>query len=61
MIRAVKCHLCNEPIPLENARTDEHGNAVHQECYVKAIGGAKPLTHEHPPASGGSASRAGRS
>jgi hypothetical protein len=28
------CSLCNEPIELETAKTDEKGNAVHEECYV---------------------------
>ena len=28
------CSLCNEPMELETAKTDEKGNAVHEECYV---------------------------
>ena len=28
------CSLCNQPVPLENAKTDEYGLAVHEECYV---------------------------
>jgi hypothetical protein len=28
------CSICNRRVPLENAKTDEHGLAVHEECYV---------------------------
>ena len=32
------CSLCNEPIELETARTDDYGKAVHEECYEFKIG-----------------------
>ena len=28
------CHICQKPIPLEDAKTDENGKAVHDACYV---------------------------
>jgi hypothetical protein len=28
------CSICNRQVPLEKAKTDEHGLAVHEECYV---------------------------
>jgi hypothetical protein len=28
------CSLCNEPVEVETAKTDEKGNAVHEDCYV---------------------------
>lgn len=28
------CCICAGPIPLETSKTDEQGNAVHEECYV---------------------------
>jgi hypothetical protein len=28
------CSLCNEPVELETAKTDENGSAVHEECYT---------------------------
>jgi hypothetical protein len=28
------CHLCNNPINLEFARTDEDGHTVHEGCYL---------------------------
>jgi hypothetical protein len=32
---AIVCSICAGPIPLEASRTDEHGKAVHEECYVR--------------------------
>jgi hypothetical protein len=29
------CRLCTIPMPLETSKTDEHGKAVHEECYVR--------------------------
>jgi hypothetical protein len=38
MVRPAKptfnCWICNKPINLEKAKTDENGKAVHEECYV---------------------------
>jgi hypothetical protein len=28
------CSLCNEPVDLRTAKTDEHGKPIHEECYV---------------------------
>lgn len=28
------CWVCNKPVKLETAKTDEQGGAVHEECYV---------------------------
>jgi hypothetical protein len=28
------CGICNDPVPLETSKTDEYGQAVHEECYV---------------------------
>ena len=28
------CSLCNEGIELETVKTDEHGKAIHDECYL---------------------------
>jgi hypothetical protein len=30
----LNCFICNEPVSLETTKTDEAGNAVHEECYV---------------------------
>lgn len=37
MASSVRCQLCNEPVTLENARINELGKAVHEECYLKAL------------------------
>jgi hypothetical protein len=28
------CSICDQTVPLEIAKTEEHGLAVHEECYV---------------------------
>ena len=34
------CQICNQPMNISEARTDDRGKAVHGECYAKAL--AKP-------------------
>ena len=41
------CSICNRRVPLEEAKTNERGLAVHEECYVlklrfKTSGGSVP-------------------
>lgn len=31
------CPICNEPVELETSKTDEHGRAIHEECYLLKI------------------------
>lgn len=31
------CPVCNEPVLLETCKTDENGQATHEECYVERI------------------------
>jgi hypothetical protein len=31
------CPICNEPVEINTAKTDENGKAVHEDCYLKAI------------------------
>lgn len=33
------CRICNQPVPIETARTDSDGKAVHGDCYVHEING----------------------
>ena len=28
------CPICGKPVPLESAKTDEHGQSIHEDCYV---------------------------
>lgn len=30
----INCSICNTPVSLETAKTDEAGKAVHEECYA---------------------------
>lgn len=32
---SVVCSICSVPLPLETSKTDEEGNGVHEECYVR--------------------------
>ncbi|MGC2197442.1 MAG: hypothetical protein WA628_22400 [Terriglobales bacterium] len=38
------CSLCNQRLTLlpTDTTTDEHGKAVHPECYLKQLTGKKP-------------------
>jgi hypothetical protein len=31
------CPLCNHPVSLEDSKTDEDGDATHEEFYVKKV------------------------
>jgi hypothetical protein len=33
--RDMICCICAGPIPLETSHTDERGESVHEECYVR--------------------------
>jgi anti-sigma regulatory factor (Ser/Thr protein kinase) len=37
------CCICNSPVPLETSKTDENGQAVHEECYVLNVCAAREL------------------
>jgi hypothetical protein len=30
----LRCRICRKPVPVETAKTDGEGQAVHEECYV---------------------------
>jgi hypothetical protein len=34
----VNCSICNKPVALETAKTDEVGQAAHEECYLFKLG-----------------------
>lgn len=31
------CSICNKPVDLTIAKTDDNGKAVHAQCYVMAV------------------------
>jgi hypothetical protein len=43
-LRAPICSICNQPVPLNYAKTDEDGNAIHEACYLVKLGVTAPLT-----------------
>jgi hypothetical protein len=32
------CSICREAVPLNNAKTDEDGKAIHEACYLVKLG-----------------------
>jgi hypothetical protein len=49
----INCSICNKPVDLETAKTDDEGQIVHGECYVAAMGlqrPGQPIKPMRPPA-----------
>ncbi len=38
------CPICREPVRLENAKTDQDGHAIHEDCYCASLNGTSPIT-----------------
>ncbi len=38
------CPRCRKPVKLEDAKTDENGRAMHEECYYAGLKGTMPIT-----------------
>ena len=36
-----ECVMCKESVELEESKVDEHGQAIHEECYVSKLVGKK--------------------
>jgi hypothetical protein len=36
-IQSVSCVICQAPVELERCKIDEHGDAVHEACYVAKL------------------------
>jgi len=43
------CSICKEPIRLETSKTDENGESVHEDCYIKRLiaSGLNPPSPHH--------------
>jgi hypothetical protein len=39
------CSICQQPIKLETAKTDENGKPVHEHCYIHRLLAAR---HDPP-------------
>jgi formylmethanofuran dehydrogenase subunit E len=35
----LRCTICHEPVPVETAKTDSNGKAIHEECYMISMAG----------------------
>lgn len=33
----LSCSICRQPVPLETAKTDGNGRAIHEECYIMSL------------------------
>lgn len=31
------CRVCSQPVPVESAKTDDYGQAIHEMCYIRAL------------------------
>ena len=40
-VRAPIRAICHEAVLLNNAKTDENGNAIHEDCYLIKLGMTK--------------------
>ena len=36
-LRLQKCSICDKPVELATAKTDEYGKLVHEDCYVRRV------------------------
>jgi|KBSMisStaDraftv2_1062788.scaffolds.fasta_scaffold1871399_2 hypothetical protein len=47
-----RCTICREPVNLTESKTDENGQAVHENCYVWCVElkkPRKPVAHPDAP------------
>lgn len=42
------CSLCNDPVDLRTAKTDEYGKAIHEECYVRRMRMTRDIRPSNP-------------
>lgn len=38
-----RCSICREAVNLTESKTDEHGQAIHEDCYVSMLVSPKEL------------------
>jgi hypothetical protein len=36
------CAVCEQPVNLEESKTDEYGHAIHENCYIWTVELKKP-------------------
>lgn len=42
------CPVCNERVELETSKTDEDGQAIHEECYLRKLHLLPPNARPEP-------------
>ena len=42
-----ECVICRESVEFEESKADEHGQAIHEECYVSKLVGKKTTKQEN--------------
>lgn len=40
------CPICHEPVTVEEAKTNEQGHAIHEDCYFASLKGTRSITQE---------------
>jgi hypothetical protein len=40
------CPICHEPVRVEEAKTDEDGQAIHEDCYFASLKHTLSITQE---------------
>jgi hypothetical protein len=43
------CPICHSPVPLETAKTDEQGAAIHEQCYLLKVKLSEQTTLDNAP------------
>jgi hypothetical protein len=38
----LRCSIRRKPVEVESSKTDEHGQPVHEECFVHMLTGKEP-------------------
>lgn len=33
----LRCRICSKPVPVETAKTDDYGQAIHEVCYTSSL------------------------
>ena len=57
----MRCALCDMPVSIETAKTNERGKLVHEDCYVESLQmNRDPNANAAPSGSGGSTGQSAR-
>lgn len=44
----LRCAICSQPVPLETAKTDGYGKAIHEECFLASLRGKTAASGTQP-------------